>query len=41
MKISTDVELTNEINILDLGIVTAGQTQTYDYWVLNNSNAFL
>ena len=43
MKIYTDKQLTQEIvdNILDLGILFAGKTKQYKFWVFNDSKAFL
>lgn len=41
MKIYTDKKLTNEVKILDLGIVEAGETRRFTFYLLNNSDAFL
>lgn len=41
MKIYKDKDLTHEVSILDLGILEAGETKKYTFWVYNNSNAYL
>ena len=41
MKIFKDKELMEEISILDFGIVPAGETERFKFWVMNDSNAFL
>lgn len=41
MKIYTDKKLTNEIKVLDLGIVDAGDTKQFLFYVVNDSNAYL
>ena len=41
MRIFTDRNLTQEIQLEDihLGIVPAGETKKYSFWLLNNTNA--
>ena len=41
MKIFTDKKLQNEISELDLGIVEAGEVETFTFYVLNDSDAYL
>lgn len=41
MKIFNDLKLENQINSLDMGIVAAGLTAEYTYYVLNDSKASL
>ena len=41
MKIYTDSELKNEIQEFDLGIVRAGETKQYEYYLHNDTNAEL
>lgn len=41
MKIYKNRELTEEITILDLGIVMAGDTAKYKFYIQNDSNAEL
>jgi hypothetical protein len=41
MKIYKDKELKNEISSLDLGIGLAGESYSFEYYILNNSNANL
>ena len=41
MKIYKDKNLTQEIELLDFGIVLAGESKTFTFYVLNNSNALL
>lgn len=37
MKIYLDSELTQEVEFLDLGIVQAGDTKEYTFWVYNDT----
>jgi len=41
MRIFKDKELMEEISILELGIVPAGEVKRFDFWVMNENNAFL
>lgn len=43
MKIYLDKKLTREIEdkTFDLGVVLAGETKQFEFWVLNDSNAYL
>jgi len=41
MKIYTDEKLTQEISVLDLGIVPAGETKRFVFYLLNDSEATL
>lgn len=41
MKIYRDVELTEEVEKLDLGILKAGTSKTYEFYVVNDSRALL
>ena len=41
MKLYKDKDLMEEIDILDLGIVPAGEVKSFTFWVVNNSNATL
>lgn len=41
MKLFKNKELTQELDSLDLGIVTAGETKSYEFYVLNDSKALL
>ena len=42
MKIFTDKELTKEVTeLLDLGIVNAGDTKTFSFWIFNDTMAVL
>ena len=41
MKLYKDSDLQEEIVSLDLGIVTAGETKKYTYYVYNDTNAKL
>lgn len=41
MKIFKDESLTEEITVLDLGIVPAGETETFTFWIMNDSGALL
>jgi hypothetical protein len=41
MKIYKDKELTIEVYILDFGILEAGETQIYTFWVYNETGAYL
>jgi len=41
MKIYKDKELKNEITTLDFGIVLAGETKQYEFYLLNDSEAIL
>jgi len=42
MKIFADAELTEEVTeLLDLGIVEAGDTKKFTFWVMNDSLAVL
>jgi len=41
MKIYKDKDLMEEITVLDLGIVNAGETEKFTFWIKNDSNAFL
>lgn len=41
MKIFTDKTLKEEIEVLDLGIVPAGETREFTFFLLNDSDAFL
>ena len=39
MKIYSDIELKNEVEKLDLGIVKAGETKRFIFWVENDTSA--
>ena len=41
MKIYKDKELMEEVQILDLGIVPAGETERFTFWIRNDTNAYL
>jgi len=41
MKIFKDSKYTQEIELLDFGILPAGESKTYVFYVLNDSNALL
>ena len=41
MKIFNDKQLKNEITSLDFGIVLAGESKTYDFYIQNDSLAIL
>lgn len=41
MKIFTDKTLVDEIKVLDLGIVTAGETKEFTFFVQNELDAFI
>lgn len=41
MRIFRDKELLEEVKVLDLGIVPAGETERFTFWVSNDSNASL
>jgi hypothetical protein len=41
MKLFKDKDLTVEVSVLDLGILEAGQTQQYTFWVYNDTKAYL
>ena len=41
MKIYKDETLIQEIGVLDLGIVPAGETKDFKFWVVNDTRAFL
>lgn len=41
MKIYKDYELKNEVDILDLGIVQAGDTKQFEFWAYNDLRASL
>lgn len=41
MKLFLDKELTNPVNNVDLGIVMAGETKEFTFYVLNESKAEL
>lgn len=41
MKIYSDKTLNNEIKVLDLGIVEAGESETFTFYVYNDSSAEL
>ena len=41
MKIFKDKNFTEEVEILDLGIVPAGETRQFTFWVYNDTSAFL
>ncbi len=41
MRIYKDKDLMEEITVLDLGIVDAGETEKFTFWIKNESNAFL
>jgi len=41
MKIFKDKELKEEVQLLDLGIVRAGESKRYSYYLLNDSAAYL
>jgi hypothetical protein len=41
MKIYKDKDLTIEVPILDFGILEAGETQEYVFWVYNELSAYL
>jgi hypothetical protein len=41
MKIYKDKELKNEVTTLDFGIVLAGESRQYEFYLLNDSEAIL
>jgi hypothetical protein len=41
MKIYKNKNKTEEVEILDFGILPAGETKQYTFWVFNDSMAFL
>ena len=41
MKIFKDALMTQEVDILDLGIVPAGETKKYAYYVFNDVSALI
>jgi len=43
IKVYTDKKLTNEIedDTFDFGIVEAGETKQFHFWILNDSDAYL
>ena len=41
MKIYSDKDLSKEVSILDLGIVLAGETKKFTFYVENNSSAHI
>ena len=41
MRIFEDKDLTKEVKLLDFGIVEAGETKDFEYWVENNSVAYI
>jgi len=41
MKIFKNANLTDQITVLDLGIVKAGDSKQFVFYILNNSNASL
>jgi hypothetical protein len=41
MKIYKDYDLKNEVDLLDLGIVQAGNTKQFEFWLYNDLRAYL
>lgn len=41
MRIYEDSLMTKEVSVFDFGIVPAGETKQFRYWVVNDSNAHL